>query len=110
MITRYELTVSKEDLEQVDNLRYSWQRLQASALGTHFQLLKMQPHFSSDLKGNLDKFREDNTDYVHEYRHAGPMQAGLSPREASDRLILFQVCVVFIFRLVFYVINVSHIL
>lgn len=78
-------------MEQIDNLRYSWQQLQATALASHVQLLKMQPQFEDDLKNNLDKFREDNTDYCHEYRHAGPMQPGLSPREASDRLILFQV-------------------
>ncbi|VVC99768.1 unnamed protein product, partial [Leptidea sinapis] len=90
VITRYELPVNKEDLEQVDNLRYTWQRLQATALASHVQLLNMQPQFESDLNNNLDKFRADNADYCHEYRHAGPMQSGLSPREASDRLILFQ--------------------
>ncbi|XP_045541937.1 dynein axonemal heavy chain 5 [Papilio machaon] len=90
VITRYELPVSKEDMEQVDNLRYTWQQLQATALASHVQLLKMQPQFEDDLKNNLDRFRDDNTDYCHEYRHAGPMQPGLSPREASDRLILFQ--------------------
>ncbi|CAG9558495.1 unnamed protein product [Danaus chrysippus] len=90
VITCYELPVNKEDLEQVDNLRYSWQQLQATALASHVQLLTMQPQFEDDLKNNLNRFRDDNTDYCHEYRHAGPMQPGLSPREASDRLILFQ--------------------
>nr|XP_034839773.1 dynein heavy chain 5, axonemal [Maniola hyperantus] len=90
VITRYELPVSKEDMEQVDNLRYSWQQLQATALASHVQLLTMQPQFEDDLQNNLDRFREDNAEYCHEYRHAGPMQPGLSPREASDRLILFQ--------------------
>lgn len=83
--------MSPEDLEQVDNLRYTWQQLQATALSSHVQLLKMQPQFESDLQNNLEKFREDNSEYCHEYRHAGPMQTGLSPREASDKLILFQV-------------------
>lgn len=91
IITRYDLQVNKEDLEQVDNLRYTWQQLLATALASHVQLLKMQPQFEEDLSNNLDRFREDNSEYVHEYRHAGPMQAGLTPREASDRLILFQV-------------------
>ncbi|XP_039763737.1 dynein heavy chain 5, axonemal [Pararge aegeria] len=90
VITRYELPVSKEDMEQVDNLRYSWQQLQATALASHVQLLSMQPQFEEDLQNNLDRFREDNAEYCHEYRYAGPMQPGLSPREASDRLILFQ--------------------
>lgn len=87
--------MSKEDLEQVDNLRYTWQQLQATALASHVQLLKMQPQFENDLKSNLDRFREDNASYCHEYRYAGPMQAGLTPREASDRLMLFQVSIIY---------------
>lgn len=51
----------------------------------------MQPNFESELRKNLDNFRNDKIDYVHEYRNAGPMQPGLTPREASDKLILFQV-------------------
>lgn len=51
----------------------------------------MQPTFESELRKNLDNFKNDKLDYVHEYRNAGPMQTGLTPREASDKLILFQV-------------------
>lgn len=51
----------------------------------------MQPTFESELRKNLDNFRTDKLEYVHEYRNAGPMQPGLTPREASDKLILFQV-------------------
>lgn len=51
----------------------------------------MQPQFQDELRSNLDKFRQDKIDYCNEYRNAGPMQPGLTPREASDRLILFQV-------------------
>lgn len=54
-------------------------------------LLEMQPHFQEELQNNLDKFREDSEEYCIQYRNTGPMSPGLSPREASDRLILFQV-------------------
>lgn len=50
----------------------------------------MQPAFQSDLFKNLDTFKADKIDYVNEYRNTGPMQTGLTPREASDKLILFQ--------------------
>ncbi|XP_049782831.1 dynein axonemal heavy chain 5 [Schistocerca cancellata] len=90
VVTRYELPVAREDLEQVDNLRYTWQRLQTRALDVHVLLLAMQPHFQEDLRANLERFRQDNIEYCHEYRTSGPMMPGLTPREASDRLILFQ--------------------
>ncbi|XP_046389607.1 dynein axonemal heavy chain 5 [Ischnura elegans] len=90
VVSRYEVPVDRETLEQVDSLRYTWQRLQVRALDTHVLLLNMQPHLEDDLRKNLQKFRQDSIDYCHEYRTSGPMMAGLSPREASDRLIIFQ--------------------
>lgn len=84
--------MEREITEQVDNLRYTWSRLLKKTLQVQGNLLEMQPQFEQDLKNNLDKFRQDKIDYCNEYRTAGPMQSGLTPREASDRLILFQVC------------------
>lgn len=77
--------------EQVDNLRYTWKQLLDRAMKVQMNLLDMQPVFQLDLKNNLSKFKQDKLDYCNEYRNAGPMQPGLTPREASDRLILFQV-------------------
>lgn len=85
------MTVEQEILEQVDNLRYTWCRLIAKGLKVHVQLLEMQPQFEEELSRNIQKFRDDKVDYCNEYHTAGPMQPGLTPREASDRLILFQV-------------------
>ncbi|KAF6202133.1 hypothetical protein GE061_004531 [Apolygus lucorum] len=90
ILTRYELPVDREVLEQVDNLRYTWQQLLGRSMEVNTLLLAMQPHFQEELQANLTKFREDSEDYVEQYRNCGPMSPGLSPREASDRLILFQ--------------------
>ncbi|XP_076639069.1 dynein axonemal heavy chain 1 isoform X1 [Colletes latitarsis] len=90
IVTRYEVPVDQECLEQVDNLRYTWQQLIKRALESHVLLLNLQPQFEEDLRNNLEKFRIDNEMYCEEYRSSGPMQPGLSPREASDRQILFQ--------------------
>ncbi|XP_055923365.1 dynein axonemal heavy chain 5 isoform X2 [Eupeodes corollae] len=90
VLTRYEVQVEREQFDLVDNLRSTFQNLQACALQAQVKLLDMQPTFQGDLKTNLQNFRQDKIDYVNEYRNAGPMQPGLTPREASDRLILFQ--------------------
>ncbi|BES98150.1 dynein heavy chain [Nesidiocoris tenuis] len=91
ILTRYELPVDREVLEQVDNLRYTWQQLLGRSMEVNTLLLAMQPHFQEELQANLTKFREDSEEYIEQYRTCGPMSPGLSPREASDRLILFQV-------------------
>ncbi|KAG5886924.1 hypothetical protein JTB14_034200 [Gonioctena quinquepunctata] len=90
VLHRYKVTVEREITEQVDNLRYTWSRLLEMSLKVQVNLLDMQPQFQDDLRNNLSKFRQDKLDYCDEYRTAGPMQSGLTPREASDRLILFQ--------------------
>ncbi|KAB0801458.1 hypothetical protein PPYR_05812 [Photinus pyralis] len=90
ILTRYEVNVEKTVLEQVDNLRYTWTELMQKALKVNVDLLAMQPHFQGELRTNLANFKQDKIDYCNEYRDAGPMEPGLAPREASDRLILFQ--------------------
>ncbi|CAH1389657.1 unnamed protein product [Nezara viridula] len=90
ILTRYELPVDKEILEKVDNLRYTWQQLLSRAMGVNTLLLEMQPAFQEELQNNLEKFRQDSEEYCLQYRTSGPMSPGLSPREASDRLIMFQ--------------------
>ncbi|CAH1099757.1 unnamed protein product [Psylliodes chrysocephalus] len=90
VLHRYSVPVEREVIEQVDNLRYTWKQLLDRAMKVQMNLLDMQPVFQLDLKNNLSKFKQDKLDYCNEYRNAGPMQPGLTPREASDRLILFQ--------------------
>lgn len=105
---RYDVTVEQEILEQVDNLRYTWSRLIAKALKVHVELLEMQPQFQEELSRNIQKFREDKVEYCNEYHTAGPMQPGLTPREASDRLILFQVSykLAFLYQKILSIMNV----
>jgi len=80
----------------VDNLRYTWQQLLAHAMETNCLLLSLQPHFADDLCRNLERFHRDTVQYCHDYRTSGPMVPGLTPREASDRLLLFQVWLSFV--------------
>lgn len=89
-MTRFEIQVEREQYDLVDNLRVTFEKLLANAMQVQVKLLEMQPSFQNDLSNNLDKFKEDKITYVNEYHDAGPMQPGLTPREASDRLILFQ--------------------
>lgn len=91
VLTRYDLPVDREDLELVDNVRYCWQRVLTRAMDMNIYLLESQPQLQKELAENLKHFKLDCVQYCHEYRTLGPMMPGLSPREASDRLIMFQV-------------------
>ncbi|XP_022805941.1 dynein heavy chain 5, axonemal-like [Stylophora pistillata] len=90
MLNRYELLVAKEESERVDTLRYSWQKLQSLATESQGHLIQIQPNFKGDLIDKVQIFIEDVTSFSSDYQTTGPMVPNVPPREASDRLIIFQ--------------------
>ena len=107
LITKFQYQLTKEDLERVENLESAWIALQNKAMKTQILLLEVQEHFQRELIKNLVLFEEvvdkhvsvsklnvpyqECNKFVEDYNKNGPMQEGLSPREASDILLMFQV-------------------
>lgn len=71
VVTRYEIPLEQTELDLVENLRYTWQKLQTRALDVNVLLLTLQPNFEADLQKNLELFKQDNIEYCHEYRVSG---------------------------------------
>ena len=90
LIAKYELQLTKEDTEKVENLQFNWLQLQSKAMDVQILLLTVQEHFQRELISNLDIFQGECDKFVDDYQVNGPMQAGLSPKEASDKLQMFQ--------------------
>ncbi|XP_076055178.1 dynein axonemal heavy chain 5-like [Oratosquilla oratoria] len=79
----YNQELTQEEADRVDNLRFTWQKVLAQAVEVQNLLSKVQPYFS--------QFKKDCAAFCHDYRTQGPMVTGLAPREASDRLIVYQI-------------------
>ncbi|XP_069469880.1 dynein axonemal heavy chain 5 [Ambystoma mexicanum] len=90
MLNKYELLVAKEEMEKVDTLRYTWEKLLVRAIEVQNELVSLQPNFRGELISTVQNFIKDCTDYYSDYDKNGPMVFGLAPQEASDRLIMFQ--------------------
>ena len=90
LIGKYNLPVTTEDKDLVENLAGSWLALQAKSMEVQILLSAVQEHFQRELKNNLDIFQVDCDNYCKNYHANGPMQPGLSPKEASDKLAIFQ--------------------
>ncbi|XP_055955514.1 dynein axonemal heavy chain 5 isoform X2 [Patella vulgata] len=90
LINKHDLPVVKEDAEKCDTMRYSWEKLNAQASAVQSHLLEIQPNFRGNLIDNVKVFVVDCNNFYNEYDEAGPMVPGVKPREASDRLIVFQ--------------------
>ncbi|XP_078247829.1 dynein axonemal heavy chain 5 isoform X3 [Pogona vitticeps] len=90
MLNKYELLVAKEEMEKVDTLRYTWEKLLVRANEVQNELVALQPKFRGELISTVEIFVEDCDQFYLDYDKNGPMVAGLEPQEASDRLIMFQ--------------------
>ena len=74
----------------MENLEGTWTELQQKAMKVQIMLLQVQEHFQRELVKNLVLFEEECKKFVEEYNKNGPMEEGLSPKQASDRLQMFQ--------------------
>lgn len=67
MLHKYELLVAKEEVEKVDTLRYSWEKLLARGTEVQNQLVTLQPNFRGELISNVRTFVEDCSHFYGEY-------------------------------------------
>ncbi|MEE6526779.1 hypothetical protein FKM82_027635, partial [Ascaphus truei] len=94
MLNKYELLIAKEEMEKVDTLRYTWEKLLVRGNEVQNELVAIQPNFRGELISTVQTFVEDCSDFYSDYGTNGPMIVGLAPQEASDRLIMFQVILI----------------
>ncbi|XP_043743727.1 dynein axonemal heavy chain 5 [Cervus elaphus] len=90
LLNKYGLLIAKEEMDKVDTLRYSWEKLLARASEVQNELVSLQPGFRKELIGTVEVFLQECHQFYQDYDVNGPMASGLKPQEASDRLIMFQ--------------------
>ncbi|XP_027744233.1 dynein heavy chain 5, axonemal isoform X7 [Empidonax traillii] len=90
MLNKYDLLVAKEETEKVDSLHYTWEKLLIRANEVQNELISLQPNFRGELISAVKTFTEDCAQFYSDYDQNGPLVVGLKPREASDRLTMFQ--------------------
>ncbi|XP_023932721.1 dynein heavy chain 5, axonemal [Lingula anatina] len=90
MLSRYNLFFNDGNAERVDTLSYGWKKLKTQALEVQNHLLKIQPEYKEDLLHRVEVFMQDVNTFYADYDTKGPMVQGIAPREASDRLNIYQ--------------------
>ncbi|GBP33368.1 Dynein heavy chain 5, axonemal [Eumeta japonica] len=86
----YHIEVPKEDVDLVDGLRYSFKNMLTTAQQVQQKIVEMQGPLQDELTKGVASFNEDVLKFDADYDKFGPMTPGLTAREASDRVILFQ--------------------
>uniref|UniRef100_A0A4W3JT40 Dynein heavy chain 5, axonemal-like n=1 Tax=Callorhinchus milii TaxID=7868 RepID=A0A4W3JT40_CALMI len=90
LLNKHELLFQDGSAERVDGLAYAWKNLNAQVVQTQNVLLKVEPAMKSDLLDGVKTFQMNVQEFYTDYHTKGPGVEGQSPREASDRLQIFQ--------------------
>ncbi|XP_073486924.1 dynein axonemal heavy chain 5-like [Aquarana catesbeiana] len=90
LLVKYELLFQDGNAERVDGLAYAWKNLNTQVVQTQNLLIKVQPEMKTDLLNGVKKFQIDASEFYKDYDVTGPGVEGIPPREASDRLQVFQ--------------------
>ena len=89
-VSNRQIDVPPDEQNRVDSLRYAVERLVNQAAFIQDELISVQPTFKQELLSGIGVFHQDVNDLERGYALEGPMVPGITPREASDRLNMFQ--------------------
>ena len=67
MLNKHELPIAREEMERVDTLRYSWQKLVAQSGEVSTHLIEIQPNFKSELIKDVEVFVVDCASFYGDY-------------------------------------------
>ena len=71
LLSKYEIQLTKEEVEKVESLEYNWLQLQGKAMDVQILLLTVQEHFQKELITNLEIFQDDCGGFVSDYHDNG---------------------------------------
>ena len=86
VLLRYEHLVEKEELDTVNALEESWNKVMQKAHQVSDNLFRRQNDFREELLNNVKEFVQDVQDFRDDFIKNGPMENGIPPLEASDRM------------------------
>lgn len=90
MLNKYNLVFNDGNAERVDSLTYGYFKLKTRSQEVQLRLLEIQPDFKADLLSGVEQYIATVNQFVDSYDKKGPMELGIKPSEASDRLNIFQ--------------------
>ncbi|XP_077975281.1 dynein axonemal heavy chain 8-like [Styela clava] len=90
IMQKFNVQIQSDEINKVDTLRYSWDKLLSLVNKVQDELCDVQPKFRADLIAKVEKFHVDSDEFQQSYDENGPMKEGLTPVEASDLLQVYQ--------------------
>ncbi|XP_002666734.3 dynein axonemal heavy chain 5 [Danio rerio] len=90
LLNRHDLFFNDGNAERIDGVVYAWKELKVMAKETQKKLSDVEPHMKAELIAGVEVFQKSVESFYGDYDNSGPGVTGLPPREASDRLQVYQ--------------------
>ncbi|KOB66798.1 Uncharacterized protein OBRU01_14192 [Operophtera brumata] len=90
LFAQFNIDIPKEDADKVYGLRYAFQNMLITSAQVQQRIVEMQGPLQQELTQGVACFCTDVLKFDADYELRGPMAPGLTAREASDRVIMFQ--------------------
>jgi dynein heavy chain len=90
LLSRYNVVVPQEELEQFEGLTYNWNKLRELEKQQQEILQRVSPQFKNQVVEGMEQFQIDFALFLKQYNEEGPMAPGLTSSEASEKLKIFQ--------------------
>ncbi|GFR77163.1 dynein heavy chain 8, axonemal, partial [Elysia marginata] len=90
LMANFELHVPKEETDKADSLRYSYEKLLEQCGVVTDTLVEVQPKFKGELTEAVTVLTQDISSFIKDYDSEGPMEPGIPPALANERLQNFQ--------------------
>lgn len=82
--------VSKEDQQEVDSLRYNFDKMIQHSKEVAAKIAEMEQPLLLELTTGIADFKNHIDEFNEDFEQRGPMVPGISAKEASDRAFMFQ--------------------
>ncbi|BFZ18283.1 hypothetical protein BsWGS_21321 [Bradybaena similaris] len=90
LIANLQVTAPKEETDKADSLRYAYEKMLENCSQVTDTLMEVQPAFKGDLTEAVITLTQDVASFVAQYDQKGPMEPGIPPAVANERVQNFQ--------------------
>ncbi|EDS37982.1 ciliary dynein heavy chain 5 [Culex quinquefasciatus] len=89
-LSEFELGITKDDMDHVYGLREMFKTMAKKVEQVENDIIALQVPLQRELAEGVAEFTEEIDEFDKEFDDKGPMEEGISAKEASDRVLMFQ--------------------
>jgi dynein heavy chain len=90
LLERFAIGIQKEEIDLSSGLREGLKAILRNIESTENQIVALQVPLTKELTLGAEQLREDIENFDEEFETTGPMEEGISAKDASDRVTIFQ--------------------